>query len=272
MTGPYQGWTCRWADRVLHATGPEGQRRSVAEVYVRPRGGPRWEVLHPTSGRILGRGDAPSLVEARSCAAQIVADHGGSFDEPVEPAKRRRGGRGHTPARDAVVACVLRHPEGISAGGVAAEVGGTPAAASQALSDARRLGLVRHTGARSAARYWPPDPPAVDGASRPEPSVAAVQSVAESPIGEPGGGPVAAPAAGPAPTAAAELRPVPFDPWDSGPTGLEGFPPGGALPTPGSGVAELALVDRVLDEAGVLPGWPRAVRLGAALERLGRTT
>lgn len=50
----------------------------------------------------------------------------------------------------------------------------------------------------------------------------------------------------------------------------DGEPSSGSVAERAASLDDLGLVDRVLDEAGVLPGWPLAVRLGAALERLRR--
>ncbi|MEQ1572463.1 MAG: hypothetical protein ABMA64_42980 [Myxococcota bacterium] len=70
------------------------------------------------------------------------------------------------------MACVLRHPEGISSSAVGAEVGCSSGAASHALQKAVVHGLVRHTGSRATAKYWPPNgyvsPPDVAPPSPPE--------------------------------------------------------------------------------------------------------
>lgn len=101
---------------------------------------------------------APTVVPALRAREAAPEPRASAEVETTTPSGnlRGRGGRGQgAPRRDQLVALVEQHPEGLAAREVARLAGISSAAASQALQDAHRAGLVRHTGARQAARYWP---------------------------------------------------------------------------------------------------------------------
>lgn len=141
---PLEGWTCRWAGRVLVAEGPSG-RRSIGEVSA--RGG---VLLHPTTGDELLEVKCPEP-QARVAVEGEAIRLGAGVDAPVD---RRRRPAGPTPGTTAarLLALVVAEP-GLTSSELASRLGIRTAGLT---TECRRLGLRCDDSAGAPYRWHPP--------------------------------------------------------------------------------------------------------------------